>query len=144
MSPTNPSWVDRMRMINTTSVEVDQELAASILLARVKAGLSIRDHVKALADASDRADGSHATGSALDFAHLRSVFAVPETMNDNDLLFAYFRADNPDPSFLRFVRPPDGFAPQRYRALNRDLADFSDRKLVDHFLRCGRAEGRAW
>jgi hypothetical protein len=144
MSATNRSWLDRIGMMETTSVEIDEELAVSILAARARQGLGIVDHLKALTNALERVEIDSPTGGALDFDFLRASVAADVSATNGQVLFDYFTSEDQDTSFLHFLRPPDGFEPQRYRMLNRDLANFSNWKLVDHFLRYGRAEGRVW
>jgi hypothetical protein len=146
VSPTTPAWLDRIDMLRWTSFVADPIMAAAIILTRLRAGLEIAGHARALSSSLDSLPQTERMGSGIDFSFLRTMLEAQQSDSDGALLFRYFRQTEPDIAMLRFMTLPDSFDAHRYKALYRDLTslNLSVRELEQHYLNYGQKEGRAF
>ncbi|MDR3572395.1 MAG: glycosyltransferase family 2 protein [Anaerolineaceae bacterium] len=142
--PDEGAWVNRIEMFRWSSSVVDATLATSVLNARVRAGLDITAHARALSNALELVQNYEDTSGTLDFDFIRSELNRSSDESDGALLFRVFSQNPPDSSLLRFFTLPNDFEVETYRAMNPALSSLSKYDLKKHFLNYGRFEGRPY
>jgi hypothetical protein len=144
MSANDDSWLSRIDITKWSSMTVDAELAASLILTRVRAEMDVTSHARALTTALEHVPVVARTGSVLDFDYLRMMMKADQSEGDAEILFRYFTQNDPDPSMLCFARLPDDFDAKEYLSLHTDLraANLTKRELEQHYLNYGRRERR--
>jgi hypothetical protein len=129
-------------LLASTSFVVNSDLATWIIFLRASHGLQLDRHLKEFSRTNSLIEKHASYGASLDFNHLRQTLGMSE-LTDEQALHYYF-VEQGHSGELRFETPPIDFSYEVYRDVHADLASFSNRRLMQHFLSYGRKEGRRY